>query len=95
VSVTLLEHDKKYDLCNSHITFAHTNVNNEDAVFVDRRLELFIAISYTRVRLILVYRVDQRPIRVICARVVHVQYSVACVNTYSRFPILQNTSNNH
>jgi hypothetical protein len=85
VSVTLLEHDKKYNVCNSHIIFAHTNVNIDDAVFVDRRSELFIAISYTRVRLILVIQ-DKRPIRVICERVVHVQCSVACVNTY-RGPI--------
>ena len=60
MSVTLLEHDKKYNLCNSHIIFAHTNVNIDDAVFVDRRSELFIAISYTRVRLILVIHGGQK-----------------------------------
>jgi hypothetical protein len=59
VSVTLLEHDKNIIYAIPTI-FAHTNVNIDDAVFVDRRSELFIAISYTRVRLILVIHGGQK-----------------------------------
>jgi hypothetical protein len=64
--------------------FAHTNINSDDAAFADQRSDIFncIFVQARNIYRLIVLTGDIIQIRIIFARVAHVQFNVICVDTY-------------